>query len=88
MGWEFDGVDYTIQLPAKKCVDICALIKKCLKTPRVPLKLFQKLAGKLQQSLLALLSGKSIFTPFDMVMKDKPDYVHIDENLCQRLIDW
>ena len=88
LGWDVDGASYTIQLPAKKCTDVCALIKRGLKTPRVPSKRFQKLAGKLQHASLALPSGWSLFTPFDMAMKDDPAVVHIDKNLCQCLRDW
>ena len=88
LGWEIDGKDYTIQLPTKKCVDICALIKKCLKTPKVPIKLFHKLAGKLQHAFLALLSGISLFAPLDMAMKDIPKWLRIDKSLQQSLIDW
>ena len=88
LGWEFDGEEYTIQLPIKKCVDICALIKKCLKLPKVPLKLFRKLAGKLQHASLAIPSGKSLFTPFDMAMKAEPEHVDIDDTLRQCMLDW
>ena len=73
LGWDINGVDYTIQLPAKKCIDICALIKKCLKATKVPLGLFRKLAGKLQHASFAIPSGKSLFTPVDMAMRDDPE---------------
>ena len=49
-GWDFDGVAYTIQLPAKKCSDICTLMRKLLNKKRVALNKFQQLAGKLQHA--------------------------------------
>ena len=45
LGWDFDGINYTIQLPAKKNSDICTLMRKILKKPRVALTKYQKLAG-------------------------------------------
>ena len=75
LGWDITGLEYTIQLLAKKCADICALIKKSLKTQKVPLRLFHKLAGKLQHASFAIPSSRSLFTPFDMAMRDEPEYI-------------
>ena len=88
LGWDFDGVAYTIQLPAKKCSDICTLMRKLLKKKRVALNQFQKLAGKLQHASLAIPSGRSLFTPLDMAMRNDPDVIIIDETLRQCLEDW
>ena len=35
--WDLDGIQYTIQLPPKKCRDICTLMRKILKKLRVAL---------------------------------------------------
>ena len=88
LGWEIDGANYTIQLPAKKSSDICALTKKCLKQREVPIGLFRKLAGKLQHASFAIPNGRALFTPFDMAMRDDPKQVVIDAALRQCLIDW
>ena len=88
LGWEVDGRNYTIQLPRKKCAAILTLTRKCCKLQCAPLKLFQKLAGKLQHASLAIPSGRSLFTPIDMAMKNDPATVVIDDNLRQCLHDW
>ena len=68
LGWDFDGIAYTIQLPAKQFSDISTLMRKLLKKKRVALKQFQKLAGNLQHALLAIPSGRSLFAPLNMEM--------------------
>ena len=45
-GWLFDGEKFTIQLPPDKCKKIIQLIKDITKKPAIPLKKFQRLAGK------------------------------------------
>ena len=43
LGWNFNGKDFTIQLPYEKCTKIIRLIKQTIKQKSVPLKQFQKL---------------------------------------------
>ena len=81
LGWDFDGIAYTIQPPEKKCADICTLMRKLLKKKRVVLNQFQKLASKLQHALLAIPSGRLLFAPLDMAMRDDPDSIAIHETL-------
>ena len=85
---DFDGIEYTIHLPAKKCANICTLICKLLKQKRVALNQFQKLASKLQHTLLALPSGRSLFTPLDMAMRNDQDFINMDDTLHQCVEDW
>ena len=72
----------------KKSADICTLMRKLLKKKRVALNQFQKLAGKLQHASLEILSGRSLFTPLDMAMRNDPDFIAIGETLRQCLEDW
>ena len=83
LGWDFDGIAYMIQLPEKKCADICTLMRKLLKKKHVALNQFQKLAGKLQHASLAMPSGRSLFTPLDMARLNDPDFIAIDKTLSQ-----
>ena len=83
-----DGIQYTIQLPPKKCRDICTLMSKILKNLRVALNQFQKLAGKLQHASLGIPRGRSLFTPLDMEMRGDPDFITITQILRQCLEDW
>ena len=48
-------------------------MRKLLKKKRVALNQFQKLAGKLQHALLAIPSGRSLFTLLDMAVRNDPD---------------
>ena len=88
LGWDFDGEAYTIQLPQKKCTDICTLMRKLLRKKRAPLNQFQKLAGKLQHASTALPNGRALFTPLDMAMRNDPEFVDIDRMMRQCLEDW
>ena len=88
LGWDFNGVDYTIQLPEKKCAEFCTLMRKFKKKKRVALNQFQKLAGKLQHASLAILSCRSLFTSLDMAMRNDPDFIAINETLRQCLEVW
>ena len=63
-------------------------MRKLLKKKRVALNQFQKLAGKLQHASLEIPSGRSLFTPLDMAMRNDPDFIAIDETLRQYLEDW
>ena len=81
LGWDFDGITYKIQLPEKKYADICTLMRKILKKERVALNQFQKLAVKLQHAPLAIPSGRSLFAPLDMAMRNDPDFIAINETL-------
>ena len=88
MGWDFDGIQYTIELPPKKFRDICTLMRKFPKKLRVALNQFQKLAGKLQHASLGIPSGRSLFAPLDIAIRGDLDFITITPNLCQCLEDW
>ena len=88
LGWIIDGEAYTIQLPPKKCADMCILIRRILKQKKSPLHEFQKLAGKLQHASTALPNGRALFTPFDMAMRHDPQFITIDDTMRQCLEDW
>ena len=77
LGWDFDGIQYTIQLPPKKRKDICTLMRKLLKNLRVALNQFQKLDGKLKHASLGIPSGRSLFTPLDMKMRGNPGSITV-----------
>ena len=88
LGWMFDGEQYTIQLPVQKCDDICRLLRRIIRLPRVATKKFQQLTGKLQHASLGIPGGKSLFTPFDMALKVATDVVVITPILKQTMADW
>lgn len=88
LGWILEGLNGTIQLPLKKCKDICILLRKIMKKKRVTLNEFQKLAGKLLHAAMGIPGGKSLFTPIDMAMSGSPDFINMSPVLCQCLEDW
>ena len=88
LGRDFDGINYTIKIPANKNSDMCNLMRRIQIKLRVALTEYQKLAGKIQHASLAMPSGRSLFTPLDMAMKGDPDFVSITPVLQQCLEDW
>ena len=85
LGWDLDGIQYTIQIPPNKFRDICTLMRKLLKKLRVALNQFQKLASKLQHDHLGIPSGRSLFIPLYMSMRGDPDFITITPILRQCL---
>ena len=88
LGWDINGEDYTIQLPPNKSDKIVKLIRKILKSRSIPLKRFQKLAGKLQHASIGIPGGSGLFSPLQMAMIGNPAYVIIDAYLAETLKDW
>jgi hypothetical protein len=50
LGWDFNGKDFTLHLPPKKCDAIIADIQKLLKIKWPSLNKYQKLSGQLQHA--------------------------------------
>jgi hypothetical protein len=88
LGWIFDGVNYTIRLPSKKCNDIIVFIRKILKIKRPSLNKYQKLAGKLQHASFGIPGGTGLFTPIQMAMSGNPQFVPLTSELKCILKDW
>ena len=88
LGWIFDGIAYTIQLPPKKCDQIRRMISKLLKVQRVSLQKFQKLAGKLQHASFGLPNGRCLFSPLQTAMLGDPSFITLVPYLRHALMDW
>ena len=88
LGWEFDGIEYTITLPSDKSRKIEKLTKQILKSKAAPLKRFQELAGKLQHASLAIHGGRGLFSPIYRATKGDPEFVTITKDLKRTLEDW
>jgi hypothetical protein len=70
LGWLFDGIARTIELPENKGRTIRTETKRLIreKSNRVNLKDFQKVHGKLQFTAIAIPCGKSLLGPLDQAI--------------------
>jgi hypothetical protein len=88
LGWDFDGQNFTIQLPPKKCDTIISLIKSIKSLPRVSLNKYQKLCGKLQHASFGIPCGISLFSPLQQAMRFNPKFIKLTKELEIILTDW
>lgn len=88
LGWIFDGVQCTIQLPPDKLDTIAKLTKRVLKSKATPLQRFQELAGKLQHASFGIPGGKGMFSPIYAATIGNPPFVTITPALRRTLEDW
>jgi hypothetical protein len=88
LGWIFNGKNFTIKLPSKKCQEIIIFIRKILKIKRPSLNKYQKLAGKLQHASFGIPGGTGLFTPIQMAMSGNPSFIPLTSELKCILKDW
>ena len=88
LGWDFDGEEFTMQLPPKKCKVIIALIRKMRKLQRPSLNKYERLVGKLQHASFGLPCGRALFSPLQQAMRHNPPFVPLTSELKQILEDW
>ena len=88
LGWNFDGVAYTIQLPLEKCEKILRLIKKVRKYKVIPLKRFQELLGKLQHASFGIPGGAGLFSQLQRSLTPNTDFIVSTHFLDSALQDW
>ena len=88
LGWMIDGKDYTISLPESKLKKLDALIRKIRKKKKIPLKLMQEVAGKLQHASFAMPGGWGLFSPIQVALQGSPKFVNMTEELSECLADW
>ena len=63
LGWIFDGINRTIELPPGKLAKLRAATKQILRRQWAKTTEFQSLVGKLQHACLAIPNGKGILSP-------------------------
>ena len=63
LGWIFDGINRTIELPPGKLTKIRAAVKELLHRQHTSTTNFQSLVGKLQHALMAVPNGKALLAP-------------------------
>jgi hypothetical protein len=73
LGWIFDGVLRTMELPPEKIERIMESLATAISTKRLPLKEFRTLLGKLQHASMAMPAGKCILTPLHKFVEANKD---------------
>jgi hypothetical protein len=75
LGYELNGKDRTIQLPAQKTETLAKELRKVLRKQRVPLKRFRSLIGRLQHAARILPAAKLFFTPLNESLRGLPQFI-------------
>jgi hypothetical protein len=88
LGWDFDGKNYTIQLPPEKCKAIILQIRQLLQLQRPSLNKYQKIAGKLQHAAFGIPCGRALFSPIQEAMRHNPEFIPLTNDLRQIFSDW
>jgi hypothetical protein len=69
IGFMFDGIKWTIQLPPVKAMAYIGETHRILHWKSAPLKDLQTLVGKLQHASIVLPAARRFFTPINAAMK-------------------
>jgi hypothetical protein len=88
LGWEFNGKEYTIQLPTAKSKKIQQQIKRIANEQKVKLNNFQQAVGKLNHAALGLPAGKGLCSPLFKALQGDNTHIIITPNIKQALRDW
>ncbi len=88
LGWTFNGNEYTVSLPEKKCAKLIKQLTAMTKQKTIKFKDMEKLVGKLQHASLAMPGGWGLFSPLTMAMKGRPKRIKMTEIISQTLRDW
>ena len=92
LGWLFDGISRTIELPHQKCKDLLLELKAVRRRPKLEVKRFQKLHGRLQFATIAIPCGKPILGQLNCYMaaaaKNQGRTINVTQDLQDILRDW
>jgi hypothetical protein len=92
LGWLFDGMARTIELPQRKCEELLIELKAVRRLPKLEVKRFQKLHGRLQFATIAIPCGKPILGQLNWYMssasKNKGRKLLVTRALQSIFRDW
>ena len=92
LGWLFDGMARTIELPHHKCTELLQELKDVRRLPKLEIKRFQKLHGRLQFATIAIPCGKPILGQLNWYMSSAAKHPNrkfmVTEDLRNILRDW
>lgn len=88
LGWIFDGIARSIELPEKKVKEILQELKTIGRKRNIPLERYQKILGRLRHAAIGIPTGKGLFTPLYIALKSNPKIVHLNKDIVLALRDW
>jgi hypothetical protein len=92
LGWFFDGMARTIELPQRQCNELLLELKAVRRLPKLEVKRFQKLHGRLQFATIAIPCGKPILGQLNWYMssaaKNRGCNLIVTTNLQAILRNW
>ena len=72
LGWIFDGIHRTIELPPEKSTKIEKLLTSILRTKSTTSRQLRSLLGKLQHATLGIPGGKGLLAPLYKLLEQNP----------------
>ena len=92
LGWLFDGISRTIELPQRKCEELLTELKAIRRKDKIEVKRFQKLHGRLQFATIAIPCGKPILGQLNCYMaaaaKNQGRKIEVTNDFANILRDW
>jgi hypothetical protein len=85
LGFEFDGVEKTMQLEPKKQDALLEVLSKWLwaaskKMKPVQFKEFESVVSKIRHAFTAIPAGKGVMSPCNKLLQKRPEWVHLHRN--------
>ena len=88
LGWIFDGIARSIELPEKKVKEILQELKTIGRKGNILLERYQKILGQLRHAAIGIPTGKGLFTPLYIALKSTPKIVYLNQDIVLALRDW
>ncbi len=88
LGWDFNGRDYTIQLPPDKVTKLQDRLTEILTEKEAPYNEFEKVMGKINHASIGIPNGRGLSAPIYQAMKHNKTTVPINPPVKQALKDW
>ena len=88
LGWIFDGIKYTVQLPKNKNKKLQNLLSNTEQKSKVSLKEMQQIMGKLMHASFGIPTGQGLMAPLYRAVRGDPAYIKITKPIKQALRDW
>lgn len=87
LGWIFEGINRTMELPPQKLKNLLAKIKQILRSGHCERKEFESLVGKFTHAVMGIPGGSALLPPLYQVQHAKPHkrLIQIHRNSRQEL---